>query len=517
MISASSQSKHRAVFVVVLLWAAVSPFACRGRARQAATDGAPSDALAPAAAPSNFEGIVQDRTGVAIPDALLIAWPKGKRGQGIAQARSDEEGRFLLPGLRAGRWSLLVEAAGIATLETEREVPSDGAAVLMLDGRCRTLTGIVELEGRRQAGALVTLASSSLRWPRSATSDVNGLFTIGGLGNGRFTLRAMLGTRASPPSEVTIDESLVRAPYVRLSLQTGTFVEGKVIDDTGRPVVDATVDVTTMPSGDLPVSSQSGRDGRFRIGPVAPGKYQILARHEGNVLTNAPEPLLGARAVETFELRLARTARVSGRVVDENGKPMAAVQVSAMSLVGGHDEWVVVSGSLPLAAEAAALPVGQLARPGGARSGATDGSGRFAIDGLSPGRARLEILHPGKLPMRHEPVFLVPGEARDVGDLTLSTGATLAGRVVDEQGQGVEGALVEAKLTGRLVRPSLRVTSDPKGEFFLRVPLGDYQLTAQTEALLLSTPLAVHVQGDVATDACILHLTARAQKSSLRH
>jgi hypothetical protein len=114
-------------------------------------------------------------------------------------------------------------------------------------------------------------------------------------------------------------------------------------------------------------------------------------------------------------------------------------------------------------------------------------------------------------------VFLVPGEARDVGDLTISTGATLAGRVVDEQGQGVEGALVEAKLAGRLARPSLRVTSDPKGEFFLRVPLGEYQLTAQTEALFMSTPLSIHVQGDVATDACILHLTARAQKPSLRH
>jgi protocatechuate 3,4-dioxygenase beta subunit len=517
MISASSQSKHRDVFLVVLLGAAVSSSACRGRARPATTDAAPSDTLVTVTAPSNLEGIVEDRDGVAIPDALIIAWPKGKRGEGIAQARSTEEGRFLLPGLRAGRWSLLVEAGGIATLDTEREVPSDGSAVLMLDGRCRTLTGVVELEGRRQAGALVTLASSSLRWTRSATSDVNGLFTIGGLGNGRFTLRAMLGTRASPAAVVTIDEALVRAPHVRLSLQSGTFVEGKVVDDTGRVVVDATVDVTTMPSGDLPVSSQSGRDGRFRIGPVAPGKYQILARHEGHVLMNAPEPQLGARAVESFDLRLARTARVAGRVLDEEGKPMAAVPVFAMSLVGGHDEWMVVPGPLPLAAEAAELPVGQLARPGGARSAATDGNGRFSIDGLSPGRARIEILHPGKLPLRHEPLFLVPGEGRDVGDLTLSTGATLAGKVVDEQGQSVEGALVEAKLAGRLVRPSVRVTTDLKGEFFLRVPLGEYQLTAQTETLLLPAPLSIHVQSDIATDACVLRLTARAPKTSLRH
>src|SRR6266511_1068541 len=138
MISASSQSKHREVFLVVLLWAAVSPLACRSRVRQASRDATSSEALATSAAPSNLEGIVQDRNGVGIPDALIIAWLKGKRGEGIGQARSTEDGRFLLPGLRAGRWSLLVEAAGIATLETEREVPVDGSAVFMLDGRCRT-------------------------------------------------------------------------------------------------------------------------------------------------------------------------------------------------------------------------------------------------------------------------------------------------------------------------------------------------------------------------------------------
>ncbi len=48
---------------------------------------------------------------------------------------------------------------------------------------------------------------------------------------------------------------------------------------------------------------------------------------------------------------------------------MEGVQVSAISLIGGRDELVVILGSLPLAAEAAELPADKLIRPGGVRSG----------------------------------------------------------------------------------------------------------------------------------------------------
>jgi protocatechuate 3,4-dioxygenase beta subunit len=462
------------------------------------------------AAPSNLEGVVQDRQGVAMPDVLVIAWPKGKRGEAVAQARTSEDGQFLLPGLRPGRWMLLVEAGGLGTLETERQVPEDGRAVLMLEGDSRTLTGVVtDSMGRPRSGARVTLGSPGLRWSRAAQSDANGIFEVKGLGSGRFTLRAALGTRASPPTIVVLDEASLRPAHVRLSLQAGVFVEGRVLDDTGQPLAGATVDVMAMPSDDLPVSGQSDRGGHYRLGPVAPGKHQVLARLDGYVLLDAPEPQLGERERESFDLRLARTARVFGRVLDEAGLPIVGVEVFAISLIGGHDDLVVIPGALPLAAEAAELPVGRLLRPGGLRSSPTDKNGRFEITGLSPGRTRVEILHAAKMPFRREPLLLVPGDVREVGDLTMLAGAALAGKVLDDEGQPAGGAVVEARLAGKPVRPAVRTTADGNGEFFLRVPLGNYMLSAQTEKLASAAPLAIRAQVDVPANSCELRLVPR--------
>ncbi len=461
--------------------------------------------------PVSFTGIVQDRRGVPLPDVLLIAWLQGKRNEGVVQARSGEDGRFVLPALRPGRWKFLVEAGGLGTLETERQVPEDGQALLALDGESRTLTGVVgDAAGRPQLDAEVTLGGPGLRWTRTVRTDVNGIFSVTGLGSGRFTLRARHGQRASLPTVVTLDEASLRPAHVRLILQPGVFVEGRVVDDTGKPLADASIDVMALPSDDLPVSGRSGADGSFLLGPIAPGKHQVVAHLDDYVLLDAPEPQLGARSRERFELRLARTARVYGRVLDEGKRPIVGVPVYSICLIGGRDDLVVIPGVLPPAAEAAELPVGRLLRPGGVRSSPTDQDGRFALTGLSPGRTRIEILHPDKLPLRREPLLLAPGDVRDLGELTMLTGATIVGKVLDDVGQAAEGALVEARLVGRTPHPALRATTDATGAFVLRVPRGEFVLTAQTEKLVSSTPQTLRVHTDGQAESCELRLVPRS-------
>ena len=513
MLSASTQSR---VVVATTCVAAGLLWGCKGgrtptKAQALRRDAGAGAASPEARAPANFEGIVQDRQGIALPDALVIAWPKGKRGEAVAQARTGEDGRFLLPGLRPDRWKLLVEAGGLPTLETERQVPEDGQAILALDGDSRTLTGIVtDGAGRPQPGAQVAMGGPGLRWTRAARSDANGIFAMPGLGSGRFTLRATLGQRVSEPAVVVLDDAPSRPAHVRLSLAAGVFVDGHVVDDTGKAIAGATVDVMALPSDDLPVSGQAGPDGHFRLGPVARGRHQVLARLDDYVLLDAPEPQLGARAKETFELRLARTARVSGRVLDESGQPIVGVQVFSICLIGGRDDLVVIPGVLPPAAEAAELPVGRLLRPGGVRSSPTDKAGRFSITGLSPGRTRIEILHPDKLPFRREPLLLAPGDVRELGDLPMISGGTLAGKVLDDEGRVAEGAMVEARFAGKSARPAVRATTDPNGEFFLRVPIGDYALTAQTEKLISASRESVQVRADAPASTSVLKLVPRS-------
>jgi hypothetical protein len=169
----------------------------------------------------------------------------------------------------------------------------------------------------------------------------------------------------------------------------------------------------------------------------------------------------------------------------------------------------VIPGALPPAAEAAALPVGRLLRPGGVRSSPTDKDGRFGLSGLSPGRTRIEILHPTKLPFRREPLLLAPGDMRELGVLTMQAGATLAGKVVEGDGRVVENALVEARLVAKGSHPAVRATTDANGEFFLRVPRGEYTLTAQTESFISSAPLTVSGRSDVSSEPGLLKLVPR--------
>jgi protocatechuate 3,4-dioxygenase beta subunit len=427
-------------------------------------------------------GVVQDGRGTPLPDALVIAWPKDRRAGSVVQARSNPEGRFVLARLQPGTWTLLAEAAGFGTLEIDRVVPDSGSLVLGLEGEGRSLGGMVIRSATRpEPGAKVVLGGPSLRWSRETVADQHGAFTFAGLGLGRFSLRATHGTLVSATTTRVIEENTDHLAPMRLSLGQGAFVEGRVRDDTGRTLPETTVDVLTMPSGDLPVSCQSDQEGRFIVGPVRPGRYQVFARLEGHVLLDAPEILLSAGSRILATLKLAREALVWGRLLDEEGVPLGAVPVSVVGLVSGQDEMIVLPGALPTAAEAAELPAGSVARQGSIRTALSNAQGRFEVKGLTPGRSRLEVSPTDKLPLRRDPLLLAPGDARDLGDLVVATGVVISGRVLDQDGHVLEGAQVEARAGGKPARPPVRVTSDPQGQFFIRVPVGEYALAAQAK------------------------------------
>jgi protocatechuate 3,4-dioxygenase beta subunit len=460
----------------------------------------------------DLAGVVRDSGGTPLPDALVIAWPMGRRGPAVVQARSDEEGRFVLPGLRPGTWTLLAEASGFGTLEREMVVPAPepGELVLSLEGRSHTLEGVVMAAGLARPEARVVLGGPGLRWPRATTAGRRGAFAFAGLGLGKVVVRATHGRQVSQTASHVIEEDATKLPRLRLELSPGSEVEGRVLDDQGRPLAGAVVDVLTVPSDELPATGRSDAEGRYQVGPVAPGHYQIIGRMEGHVLLSSPEPRLAAGRKASFDLRLARGARISGRVVDEQGKPLASVPVSVVTLIGGRDELAVIPGALPTAAEAAELPPGAVSRQGSMRTTSTNLLGEFTLAGLAPGPARIEATHPDKLPFRREPLLLVPGETRELEDAVLLAGVSLVGRVLQEDGQPIKGARIEARPTGRLVRLPVYVASDAQGEFALRVPGGEYSLRARAAGFELGSLPVVRALTGLPRDPIELRLRRQA-------
>jgi Carboxypeptidase regulatory-like domain len=347
--------------------------------------------------------------------------------------------------------------------------------------------------GQSIVGARVVLGGPSLRAPRSTVTGKNGTFMFHGIGQGKYTLRASHHKSSSMPTSQLIDAGTGWLPPYKLNLDSGGFVEGQVVDDTGRALAGAPVEVVTMPSDDLPEAVSADNNGRFAMGPLPPGRYQIIARVPDHTQMESPDLRVRPDLTSSVKLKLSRAARLLGRVVDEKGQPVPGVSVTGMTASGratASDELTVLIGTLPLAAEAAGLPGQSMTKPAKVRTATTDPRGRFVLDEMPPGRIRLDIAHPDRLPVRREAIDLTAGGRMDVGDLVLQSGALLAGRVLDESGQPIEGARVEARPTNKGL--PVRMASDRDGNFSLRVPGGDYALVARAASHASGSLFAVH-------------------------
>ncbi|HVR00610.1 MAG TPA: carboxypeptidase-like regulatory domain-containing protein, partial [Polyangia bacterium] len=125
--------------------------ACRRRERRI-------DAARPAtpvASAFSVAGRVTDEVDRAVPGARVLAFgplqdaaPPARR-----ESRSDQRGRFTFEGLPRGRYTLLIEAVGLASIEPPAvEVPG-AAPVIRLSGQGRSLSGGVFAAGRPEEGA----------------------------------------------------------------------------------------------------------------------------------------------------------------------------------------------------------------------------------------------------------------------------------------------------------------------------------------------------------------------------
>ncbi|MEO8257728.1 MAG: carboxypeptidase-like regulatory domain-containing protein [Acidobacteriota bacterium] len=115
-------------------------------------------------------------------------------------------------------------------------------------------------------------------------------------------------------------------------------IRGRVVgdDDIGTPIRNARVSVTS-PAGSIP-TVLADSDGRFAITSLAAGRYVVSASKPGYVKTIAagrpgdpasPVDLTAGVTVERLEIRMPRSAAISGRVWDDLGDPVIGATVTA--------------------------------------------------------------------------------------------------------------------------------------------------------------------------------------------
>ena len=266
-----------------------------------------------------------------------------------------------------------------------------------------------------------------------ATTDTVGRFSFDSIAPGRYAITAIADQMATArPLDVVAevgkshDESVELAPTYEVA---GRVVEAGT--QTGVPGVE--VRLFTRTGVELRrMTATTQADGSFAIPHMSPGKYGALIDEREPINKDARDVTVEARDTNIV-FQIDRSASIAGRVV-RNGKPVEGAFVN-------------VSGAI--------------------QSCRSDADGRFTARGLRAGTHRIyaESERLGAFTQGPE-IDVAKGEHKEGVEIDLELAGVIAGRVLDQDGAGVGGAMVQFSLVEG--RDYATVSTGDDGRFVAR-------------------------------------------------
>ncbi|HTL38961.1 MAG TPA: sigma-70 family RNA polymerase sigma factor [Kofleriaceae bacterium] len=392
-------------------------------------------------------GKVVDEQGSPVAQAHILAVPQAIETPHFlanGYATSDDDGTFKISNLAPGRFNLLAEAEGFGSTNPTAAVALAGTSnkpVTIVVAMRTSVSGRVVTGDKPVAGARITLAGGGLRFVRPSYSQKDGSFVLEGVPAGRVRLDA--GTyEVITPKALVVPKTGMKDLKVEVS-ELATL-RGHVTRK-GEPVSAAVIQTTQGPT------TQSDQSGYYEIRGLQKGTVQVTAQAFGT--TNAFSPFtpvkLASGGPTDYDIDLKGAAEVHGIVVDESGAPVPNVYVRLLEPRGDLGESM------------------------------TDAQGKFTCTsmlGNSDYRAAV-FPSPGArvaFPAATEyPVFKIADGNTIVEGAKIAIKnerLTIAGRVIDAEGNAVSDVHVEAIGRGFAAGPAMlpSVRADQGGSFVIK-------------------------------------------------
>ncbi len=429
-----------------------------------------------------LEGVVRDgASGAPIPGARVYAHSGGGWSHaslppdGLREATTDAKGRFRLEGLPNAPVTIAASARHYARTHRSGVTPGAPVELLLLPG-ASIIGSVAGPDGKGVGGAQVR-AETDEAVLAPETSDAEGRFTIPVVSPGIhrvWAYRPSLG--ASQISEVFVERDA--EPRIELHIEPAAQVVGRLVGPGRKPSpgLVAVVELDGRAAqlvGDA-LRTEAGADGRFRLVGLPPGAHALGVRAEGFAPRRVELSVARKRdpTVDLGDIELKRGLTIRGRVVDVDGRGVAAARVLGF-----------------FAGESATLP-----------DATADWDGSFVLAGLEPGTHWLDVTAAGHGGAKRQ----VAAGSQDVV-ITLAPAGTLAGRVVDERGSAIEAFTVLARATAP--RGDIVISQAPlaveasDGRFVLEdLAEGDYVVEAYAAGRRPGSSEAVSVRPGRAVD-----------------
>ncbi|MGZ6972111.1 MAG: carboxypeptidase regulatory-like domain-containing protein, partial [Thermoanaerobaculia bacterium] len=425
-------------------------------------------------------GVAVDATGRPLAGAEVSLEAGVAGGDDLAfrvvtrKVVTGEDGKFQFDEASAQGNRITIEKADLApTRETGLKSGAIPRSIAVVPGD--PASGVVLGPGHKPvAGALVRLESvkATTRW---IETDAEGRFTIPHAPDGRGAIVVDAG-----------DAGWGRKPDVKLPLGEGkslaitlalpSSLDGKVVDDkTGRIVPRAKVFVK---ANDFARLVRTGPDGLYHLKGVPPQTYRLSVDEARYVPWVKADLALAPGESRRLDIAVTLGATLSGKVVDENGAPVAAARGALMR--GGENALQGIRRMLRVGTEVTAFR--------------TRADGTFRASRLAPGEnQRLFVSHADFERATLAGLSLPSGGTKGDVAVVMHRGATISGIVKDANDQPIADVEVQvdpsvsfragaggmvanfARLGGPSTRPKTKTGAD--GRFQIKgMSIGEYAL-----------------------------------------